>query len=256
MIVMRLRIRTAITLLVPLATASGVHGQCEPSGIETPYGTETFELVEWRGHYYDAGWFHLRSRPVEGGPWVDTGGGIAGGAAYLLAEPMIEWNDMLVIGGSVSSAGGVYSPCIVGWDGKAFRPLGSGLNGEVTAMTVWNGRLVAGGDFTATGDGSPSVSHVAMLDPESNEWQTLGAGLGGFPSGYGTWKVGGLCVHDGELHATGRFTASAGTALNGVARFDAASGSWRPLGSGISGMYSGNVGTAIASYDGRLWVSG
>ncbi len=230
--------------------------QCDPSGIDTPYGTETFELVEWRGHYYDAGWFHLRSRPVEGGDWVDTGGGISGGGAYTLAEPMIEWNDLLVIGGAFFSAGGVNSPCIAGWDGKAFRPLGSGLNGEVLALTVWNGRLIAGGDFTAAGDGSPALSHVAMLDPESNEWEPLGAGLGGFPAGYGTWRIGGLCVHDGELYATGRFTTSTGPALNGVARFDASVGQWRPLGSGISGMGSGNVGTAITSYNGELWLSG
>ncbi len=249
-------LRLIAAVAAPAALTVAAAGQRDPTGIETPYGTETFELVEWRGHYYDAGWFHLRSRPVEGGTWVDTGGGISGGGAYLLAEPMLEWNDMLVVGGSFSSAGGVASPCIAGWDGKAFRSLGSGLNGEVLAMTVWNGRLVAGGDFTSAGDGSPGLSHVAVLDPESNEWAPLGAGLGGFPSGYGTWRIGGLCVHDGELHATGRFTSSGGTTLNGVARFDASSNTWRPLGSGIANMGSGNVGTAITSYAGELWVSG
>ena len=60
-------LRVTIAALSLLTISTTTHGQCEPSGVNTPYGTETFELVEWRGHYYDAGWFHLRSRPVEGG---------------------------------------------------------------------------------------------------------------------------------------------------------------------------------------------
>lgn len=232
------------------------HGQCEPVGIQNPYGTETFELVEWRGHYYDAGWFHLRWRPVEGGEWTTPGGSFSGNGGYTLSEPMLEWNDMLVIGGAFHAAGGVSSPNVIAWDGERFHPVGSGLDGEVLALTVWNGRLVAGGDFTAAGDGFPTLSHVAMLDPESAEWEPLGDGLGDFPSGYGTWRIGGLCVHEGRLHATGRFRSSGGTTLNGVARFDDASGRWQPLGSGISNMSNGHVGTAITSHDGLLWVSG
>ena len=93
---MRRRSRSVAIVGAALACLSAPSfGQCDPSGVYTPYGTECFELVEWRGHYYDAGWFHLRSRPVEGGEWVDTGGGISGGGAYTLAEPMLEWNDML-----------------------------------------------------------------------------------------------------------------------------------------------------------------
>lgn len=229
---------------------------CEPDGIQNPYGTETFELVEWRGHYYDAGWFHFRHRPVEGGEWTTPGGSFSGSGGYALTEPMIEWNDMLVVGGSFFAIGGVDSPNVIAWDGETFHRLGSGLNGEVLAMTVWQGRLIAGGDFTAAGDGEPGLMHVAMLDPENNDWTPLGAGLGGFPAGYGSWRIGGLCVHEGELYATGRFRTSGGATLNGVARFDAKSQQWRPLGSGISGMSNGNVGTAIASFDGELWVSG
>lgn len=245
-----------VLLLGTGAISASSFAQCDPAEIENPYGTETFELVEWRGHYYDAGWFHFRSRPVEGGEWTTPGGSFSGGGGYTLSEPMLEWNDMLVVGGAFHSAGGVSSPNVIGWDGERFQPIGSGLNGEVLAMAVWNGKLVAGGDFTAAGDGFPTLAHVAMFDPESAEWEALGAGLSGFPSGYGSWRIGGLCVHDGDLHATGRFRTSGGATLNGVARYDSASNSWQPLGSGISGMSSGNVGTAITSHDGELWLSG
>jgi hypothetical protein len=51
---MSLHARITVPMLSVALLASTAHGQCEPSGIWTPYGTETFELVEWRGHYYDA----------------------------------------------------------------------------------------------------------------------------------------------------------------------------------------------------------
>ncbi|MGA1044686.1 MAG: GC-type dockerin domain-anchored protein [Phycisphaerales bacterium] len=247
---------TASLLVLALLSASAAHGQCDPSGVFTPYGTDPYGFVEWNGDYYDAGWFHFRSRPVDGGTWSDVGGGIGGGGAYTLAAPMVDWNGMLVVGGAFTSAGGQPASNIVAWDGSQYRTLGSGLNAEVLDVIVWDGRLVAGGDFTATGDGATPLSRVAVYDEETDDWLPLGEGLGDLPSGYGTWAIGRLCVHDGELYATGRFRRSGKTVLNGIARYDELADAWRPLGSGIANMSSGNVGTALASFDGKLWLSG
>jgi hypothetical protein len=248
-------IPTLSTVSLALAAAAPLHAQCTFEGIPTPYGTEPYRLVEWNGHYYDAGWFHLRHRPIEGGEWVATGGGLFGGGTAQFAEAAVEWNGMLVVGGNFAGGGEVTSRGVIGWNGREFVALGSGLAGEVTDLLVWNGRLVAGGHFFTTGAGAP-VSLVAVFDEETGEWAPLGEGLGNLPSGYSSWAIGQLCVHDGALHATGRFRSSGATTLNGVARFDESLGAWRPLGSGIAGMVDGNVGTALASFDGRLWLSG
>lgn len=249
-------IKLLLTTAILAFCSQPTNGQCEPMGLDNPYSNDVYGVLEWDGHYYDAGWFHLRRRPVEGGTWNSFGGGISGGGGYTLADPMIVYGDELIIGGAFFTAGGLSTPNICAWNGTSFRQLGSGLNGEVLALVEWNGRIVAGGDFTFNGSGTRQLHHVAVLDPEMTEWSALGDGLGNFPSGYGSWRIGGLCVHEGELYATGRFQSSGGTTLNGVARFDEPTAQWRPLGSGISGMSNGNVGTAIASHEGELWLSG
>lgn len=184
-----------------------------------------------------------------------TGGGLFGGGGAQFATALVEWNGMLVIGGNFAGGASVPSQSVIGWTGSEYVPLGSGLVGEVSDLIVWSGRLVAGGLFTSTGAGQP-VSVVAVFDEETGDWAPLGEGLGDLPPGYSTWAIGQFCVHQGELYATGRFRSSGQASLNGIARFDEASGSWRALGSGIAGMHEGNVGTAIASYGGRLWLSG
>ena len=250
-------VASAIALTVLFgSSATPAAGQCDAEGLENPYGNDPYGLVEWQGHYYDAGWFHLRRRAVGSGEWADFGGGISGGGAYTLTESMLPWNGRLVIGGAFLFAGGLSAPNIVAWNGESFEPLGSGLDGEVLSLVEWNGRLVAGGAFTASGDGATLLKRVAVFDEKADAWQPLGDGLEDLPAGYGTWAIGQLCVHEGELYATGRFRRSGGTTLNGIARFDEASNAWRPLGSGIAGMSNGNVGTALASFDGMLWMSG
>ncbi len=106
-------------------------------------------------------------------------------------------------------------------------------------LVEWNGRLVAGGAFTSMGAGAPA-SRVAVFDERLWEWAPLGEGLGDLPPGYSSWAIGQLCVHEGRLHATGRFRSSSATVLNGVAWFDEASSSGRGLGSVIEGMTEGN----------------
>ncbi len=241
---------TAAAVLSGTATA-----QCMFQAIGTPYGTDSYRLVEWQGNYFDAGFVHLRHRAVTGGEWADTGGPLTAGTTTQFVDPIVAWNEMLVVGGNFGGAGSTVAPMVMGWNGASIVRLGSGFNNSVSALVVWNGKLVAGGDFTATGAGAPTA-RVAVFDDETAEWTQLGAGLTNLPAGYSTWQVGDLCVHQGQLYATGRFRSSGATTLNGIARFDEASNSWQPLGSGIANMGSGHVGTALESYGGQLWLSG
>lgn len=60
-------------------------------------------------------------------------------------------------------AGGVTADHIAKWDGSGWTPLGSGMNGEVLALAVYDGgtgsELYAGGGFTTAG--GILSSHVA-----------------------------------------------------------------------------------------------
>ncbi len=245
----------ALGALTFASLATAAPQTCDVTGLDNPYSNDVYGLAEWQGYYYDGGWFHLRRRPVSGGTWETFGGGISGGGAYTLAAPMKAHGGRLIIGGAFFTAGPHLVNNICAWDGTSFAPLDSGLNGEVSEIVIWNGQIVAGGEFTANGSGSLALDHVAIYDEQLDTWKPLGAGLGNLPSGYSS-AIWGLTVHEGDLYATGRFRSSGATQLNGVARWQPGTSSWEPLGSGIPNMVNGNVGTAIGSYGSLLWVSG
>ena len=68
----------------------------------------------------------------------------------------------VVIAGSFTYAGAAFAGGIAMWDGAAWQPLGAGFDLTVGALTVFNGTLVAGGQFTFSG--GTSVPHVASLE--------------------------------------------------------------------------------------------
>jgi hypothetical protein len=80
--------------------------------------------------------------PSEGTPGV--GGPVFATATWGPDGPGPA-SELLIAGGGFASAGGVACNCIARWDGSAWQPLGSGMNNEVYALTVYNGELIAGG---------------------------------------------------------------------------------------------------------------
>src|SRR4030095_271250 len=73
---------------------------------------------------------------------------------------------------------------------------GSGVDGTVSALTVYNDNLIAGGDFTTAG-GNPA-SNIAQWDGSS--WSALDSGTND--------AVDALTVYNGELIAGGDFTSA------------------------------------------------
>jgi len=159
-----------------------------------------------------------------------------------------EYDGKLIAGGIFNSAGGVPGTHgIAAWDGTAWSSLGGGLGGafwgEAIAMTVWNGKLIVGGDFTLAG--GVSAREIAAWDGSS--WSALGTGMTG--NGDMLTNVYGLTVFDGRLIACGSFLAAGGVTVNYIAAWDG--GSWSALGTGMNGP----VGS-LAIYDGRLVAGG
>lgn len=106
---------------------------------------------------------------------------------YVRALTVAPKGDLLV-GGLFQTIGGVSAQNIARWDGTAWSPLGSGINGTVSSIAVApNGDVLAGGVFTQAG-GAPA-RNIARWD-----------GLAWSQLGIGTSSVRGLAVRsNGEI---------------------------------------------------------
>lgn len=186
----------------------------------------------------------------ETGRWED----LAGGIDYIsvdkktgetlhggLVMSLGVYQDDLIVGGAISHAGGVPANFIARWDGTSWSALGSGLNGFVNSMTVYNGELIATGSFITTGDGT-TVNRIARWNGTS--WQALGspAGMNG--------DVNEVFVYNGELIAVGNFTTAGGVSANRIARWDGSQ--WQAL--EPTGLNAAGLGLAVLGND--LYVSG
>ena len=126
--------------------------------------------------------------------------------------------------------------------------LGSGLNGNVKALTVFNNQIYAGGEFA-------DLKYVAKWDDGTNTWVMAGNGFDN--------KVLCLEVHNGKLYAGGQFRNSGGgTSMDRIAVLNTTTNLWEPIGLGfnnlvkslfsdgtdlyIGGNFSGSGSTAIA----------
>src|SRR5262249_10530797 len=120
---------------------------------------------------------------------------------------------------------------------------GSGIDGDVHALTVYNGVLFAAGSFTTAG--GVSAHHIARWN--GTDWQPLGSGTNA--------SVYALAVHGGDLIAAGFFAIAGGVVANNIARWDGSA--WQPLGSGTGGD-APNYGQvlALADYGGELVAGG
>jgi hypothetical protein len=131
------------------------------------------------------------------------------------------------------------NPDDVYWDNRMSSSI-PGFNGEISALAVYNGKLIAGGDFTLVG-GIP-VNHITAWNGAS--WSALGAGMDN--------TVSSLTVYNGTLIAGGYFTAAGGIPANHVAAWDGSD--WSPLGEG-RGNDMTRI-TALTVYDGKLITGG
>lgn len=145
-----------------------------------------------------------------------------------------------------------------------WQELGSGLqngtNGNVYAITAYNGKIIYGGLFTRAG--STTVSNIASYDPASNSWSALGSGLNG--------EVKSLTVSGSDLIVGGFFTQAGIVNANNVAKWNGTN--WSAMGSGLNGdvnaltVYSGSIvaggnfsmpggSNNVARWNGTSWVT-
>jgi hypothetical protein len=140
------------------------------------------------------------------------------------------------------------------WNGTAFLPLGGGLGGsataqsQVAAMTMWNGRLVAGGAIQYTGaDPSASLNHLAAWN--GSGWEGVGGGVGG-ASNYAQ----ALAVFRGSLVVGGFFSSAGGAGGLPVGYIASYNGSaWSAMAGGLNSIV---MALAVSRDGATLFVAG
>lgn len=116
----------------------------------------------------------------DGVNWTPLDGGI--GPEYakgsnVSVQSLFNYGGDLIVGGNFTLAGGDTANYIARWDGSSWHPIGGGMGGTydedhwVTALTEYNGDLVAGGFFT-TAEGM-IVNRIAAWDGDA--WRPLTA---------------------------------------------------------------------------------
>jgi hypothetical protein len=208
-------------------------------------GTTVNNIASWNGSTWS-------SLPAPGSD------GLSGGVAALS-----QFRGSLVVAGTFTQAGGQPSPVggginvngIARWNGSTWSALedrpGTGLTGQVSALAVFDGALIAGGSFTRAG----RVDAWGIARWDGVAWSplsgSLGAGVMTLPLDF----VSSLVVHDGALIVGGQFARAGGVVANGIARWDGRE--WSSLaGPSGTGLSTGGAAFALTVHDGALIVAG
>ncbi len=145
-----------------------------------------------------------------GSAWVPVG---ANGPIQSV-DALTVWRGQLIAGGFFDTTTGPGNH-IAAFDGAAWHPLGSGINGSVWALTTWDpdgpgpmeALLIAGGSFGTAG-GLPAANIAAW---DGKAWSPLGAGVSG--------RVNALAVHNYTLLVGGYFHLAGGLSSKYFARY-------------------------------------
>jgi hypothetical protein len=201
-----------------------------------------FGVTEYEGIVYRGGWFSLFR-------WVDDDWeilDIGGDMGNLYVEDFTTLGGLLVIGGYFPTAGGMTVNSIATFDGNTFGPLGGGVDGEIRALTKYNGDVIAGGVFDHAG-GIPA-RNIARWDGDA--WHPLGSGVYG-----GGVSVQDMVVWQGDLYVVGDFTHAGGVEVSYVARWDGST--WSDVGGGVSMIDGGPTGLrGVDVYDAGIVIVG
>ena len=174
--------------------------------------------------------------------FADVGGGVNAPVYSLLNVPGGAGpNDLVVIGGSFITAGGITSggfginaKRVVTWNGAGFLALSSGFDdGIVFDLELFNGLIHACGTFFASG--GTTMHEIARWS--GSTWQAIGGG--GATVGGGNMRA--MTVYDdgnGPMLVVGGTFSFVGAPTVAASRIAAWNGStWSALGAGLDGTY-------------------
>jgi hypothetical protein len=150
---------------------------------EMPYS----ELPEWAEEFGftvdELAWIQPGYAPET--RWATVGGGTNGSVSAMYGD---EAGGRLILAGSFDQAGGENCNQVAALYGSAFVPIGSGVEGQVNAIHVWNGNIFLGGSF-------PDTNNIAVWNGANWTYQRIADGAAVF-----TFEA-----YHNELYAGGEF---------------------------------------------------
>lgn len=151
----------------------------------------------------------------DGTNWFNMGNGFNGPVYSMVV------NTDLYVGGNFTNGGGFVGNRIARYNGNYFQ-LGNGIdNGQVNALTVFGGNIIAGGTFTLIG--GVTVNSIARWS--GTNWNGVGNGIVGSVKSFG--------LDGANLDVGGNFTNAGGTNANSIASWNGTS--YSAFGNGITG---------------------
>ena len=178
--------------------------------------------------------------------WSSLGSGMNGTVTSLA----LAAGGDVIAGGGFSSAGGVPVSNVARWSASdsAWKPMGAGFSLAVFELAASpTGDIIAGGELTRSG--TQIINGIARWDESSQKWLPLGSGL--------TRTVGAGAVNsiaflpDGDIVVGGEFSFAGGTRADNIARWDTATSTWLPIGTGLAS----SVGRVIVLESGAIIAS-
>jgi hypothetical protein len=201
--------------------------------------------------------------------WLPLSTGVSHNGSWLPSvNAMTVWNNKLVVGGAFTSAGGNNTDNVALWDGNNWSTLATGVNkvnnqdvgscfslaGGVTALTVYQGNLIAAGEIYASGVNT----FVCVAKWNGNNWGgivnklTLSEqGTSAFPC------IRAMTVYNNKLIIAGLFDSINNIKAKNIAQWNGVN--WSPVGNnvidqGVNISYKGVF--ALEVYNNELYVGG
>jgi hypothetical protein len=217
------------------------------------YGPYINALTVYTGELIAGGEFNVaggvecnRIARWDGTNWHPLGGGMNG-----TVKAFTNYNNELIIGGGFTSVDGMDINRVVRWDGANYYPMGQGLSGnpgtwwtqDVMALTVYRGKVIAGGGFYKAGD--LDVNRIASWD--GNSWQPLG-------SGASVTLIEALVEYNSELIAGGDYSQAGGLTVKGLGRWNGSE--WKAFGNGLDGTGGETYVYGMTVYKNELIAGG
>ncbi len=190
------------------------------------YADRRIEDIDFAARYSDAGWEpagHPLNRPVDALAWATVG-----------------TDTSLYGGGTFTFGGSSRLQSVFRWDGRSYRPLGSGLRhiapASITYVNVLTGSFVGGGPSLYAGGqfelaGEVVAANLARWDGSS--WSSVGDVTSSSGGGGAVYAIAEFADADARsLIVAGDFANAGGVSARNVARWDGSR--WSALGEGLS----------------------
>lgn len=225
-----------------------------------PYVPSLYDLTDFNDRMVVCGEFNrIGSQSIsgiaawDGAQWVPLGAGLAGAIPgtfnnIMAPHKMLSYGGSLYVVGNFRTAGNVEVNGVARWTGLEWEAMGSGFNGSVYGIEVYQGDIYVGGSFSMSGD--TPVGNIARWN--GTAWESVGMAVDYIPDVQAFVHT--LKTIGNKLYLLGGFdtcTDAQGNALpcRSILAYDGTN--WDGLDGGVQGEAE-----AIIPYEGAILIGG